>query len=55
MAFTLFSGAADTQPLGVLFQHVVNHGTYHRGQIAGMLRQIGAAPASTDLIAWARA
>ncbi len=30
-------------------QHVVNHGTYHRGQITTMLRQLGAAPVSTDL------
>jgi uncharacterized damage-inducible protein DinB len=54
LTFTLFSGATDTQPLSALFQHAVNHGTYHRGQIAGMLRQIGATPVSTDLIAWAR-
>ena len=30
-------------------QHVVNHGTYHRGQITTMLRQLGAKPVSTDL------
>jgi uncharacterized damage-inducible protein DinB len=30
-------------------QHVVNHGTYHRGQITTMLRQLGASPVSTDL------
>jgi uncharacterized damage-inducible protein DinB len=30
-------------------QHVVNHGTYHRGQITTMLRQLGATPVSTDL------
>jgi uncharacterized damage-inducible protein DinB len=34
---------------------VVNHGTYHRGQVTTMLRQIGAAPPkSTDLIAYYR-
>jgi uncharacterized damage-inducible protein DinB len=54
LTYTLLSGASDTQPLVVLFQHVVNHGTYHRGQIAGMLRQLGATPAPTDLIRWAR-
>lgn len=54
VTFTLFSGASDTQPLVVLCQHVVNHGTYHRGQVAGMLRQLDAAPAPTDLIRWAR-
>ena len=30
--------------------HVVNHGTYHRGQIAAMLRQLGHVPTYTDLI-----
>ncbi len=30
-------------------QHVVNHGTYHRGQITTMLRQLGATPVSTDM------
>jgi uncharacterized damage-inducible protein DinB len=31
-------------------QHVVNHGTYHRGQITTMLRQLGAQPILTDLM-----
>jgi len=30
-------------------QHVVNHGTYHRGQVTTMLRQLGAPPVSTDM------
>ncbi len=30
-------------------QHVVNHGTYHRGQVTTLLRQLGATPVSTDL------
>lgn len=30
--------------------HVVNHGTYHRGQITTMLRQVGGKPSYTDLI-----
>ncbi len=30
-------------------QHVVNHGSYHRGQITTMLRQVGGKPVSTDL------
>lgn len=54
LTYTLLSGVSDTQPLSVQFQHVINHGTYHRGQIAGMLRQLGAIPASTDLIRWVR-
>jgi uncharacterized damage-inducible protein DinB len=31
-----------------LMQHVANHSTYHRGQVALMMRQIGAEPATTD-------
>ncbi|MCK8101801.1 MULTISPECIES: DinB family protein [Bacillus] len=31
-----------------LVPHVVNHGTYHRGNITAMLRQIGYASAPTD-------
>jgi uncharacterized damage-inducible protein DinB len=30
-------------------QHVVNHGTYHRGQVTTLLRQLGAKPVGTDL------
>jgi uncharacterized damage-inducible protein DinB len=52
--FTLFNGTKDARPLQIQFQHVVNHGSYHRGQIAGMFRQVGARPPGTDLIRWAR-
>jgi uncharacterized damage-inducible protein DinB len=33
-----------------ILQHVVMHGTYHRGQIAAALRAAGATPAVTDFI-----
>ncbi len=36
-------------PMIVTMQHVANHSTYHRGQITTMLRQLGAAPVSTDM------
>ncbi len=49
-------GNAQSDPLWQMLQHVVNHGTYHRGQITTMLRQFGAAPPqSMDLIAFYRA
>lgn len=35
-------------PLAQLIQHVVNHSTYHRGQIATLLRQLGHTPPPTD-------
>ena len=31
-------------------QHLANHGTYHRGQVATLLRQLGVKPILTDLI-----
>jgi uncharacterized damage-inducible protein DinB len=37
-------------PLWQSLQHVANHGTYHRGQVATMLRQHGAQPIPTDLM-----
>ena len=39
-----------TNPLWQSLQHLVNHGTYHRGQVATMLRQLGAKPIATDLM-----
>lgn len=47
-------GNAFSNPLRQMLQHVVNHGTYHRGQITTMLRQLGATPLTTDLIAFYR-
>ena len=38
-----------------MLQHVVNHASYHRGQVTTMLRQLGAEPAkSMDMIAFYR-
>lgn len=49
------NGVKTSSQIGQMLQHVVNHATYHRGQIATLLRQLGAAPArSTDLIAFCR-
>jgi uncharacterized damage-inducible protein DinB len=41
-------------PLWQSMQHVVNHGTYHRGQITTMLRQLGSQPILTDLMHYYR-
>jgi uncharacterized damage-inducible protein DinB len=42
-------------PLWQMLQHVVNHATYHRGQVTTLLRQLGATPPkSQDLIAFYR-
>ncbi len=47
-------GDTHTHVYWQAFQHLVNHSTYHRGQIVTLLRQMGAQPASTDLIAFYR-
>jgi uncharacterized damage-inducible protein DinB len=41
-------------PLWQSMQHVVNHGTYHRGQVTTLLRQSGAQPVLTDLMHYYR-
>ena len=37
-----------------LIQHVVNHSSYHRGQVVTLLRQLGVKPPSTDLVLYDR-
>jgi len=39
-----------SNPLWESMQHLVNHGTYHRGQVTTLLRQLGAQPIATDLM-----
>lgn len=37
-----------------IVQHIVNHGTYHRGNISAMIRQMGYKGTSTDYIGYLR-
>lgn len=37
-------------PYWKVVMHLVNHGSYHRGQLATMLRQAGLKPPGTDLM-----
>ncbi|MHB8896966.1 MAG: DinB family protein [Candidatus Geothermincolia bacterium] len=46
-------GSPRTIPVWSVFNHVVNHGTYHRGQIANRLARRGCDVPVTDLIIWA--
>jgi uncharacterized damage-inducible protein DinB len=48
------SGVAQADPLWQTMQHLVNHSTYHRGQVATLLRQLGSKATSTDLIGFYR-
>jgi uncharacterized damage-inducible protein DinB len=47
-------GAEFALPYWQLVMHLVNHGSYHRGQVATMLRQAGIKPPGTDLITFYR-
>ena len=49
-AFTLLSGKAASHTLRDLLVHVANHSTYHRGQVAAMLRRLGTPALSTDFL-----
>src|SRR5512143_44200 len=48
------SGEAHADPLADLVRHAVNHSTYHRGQVATQLRQVGVHPPGTDLVIYTR-
>lgn len=50
--WTNTEGATRTAPLRQVLLHLVNHSTYHRGQIATQLRQLGHAAPATDLLGW---
>jgi uncharacterized damage-inducible protein DinB len=39
-----------SNPLWQSMLHVINHGTYHRGQVTTLLRQLGAQPILLDLM-----
>ena len=52
--FKLLSGDPSSMPLINQMQHVVNHATMHRGQIVGMIRQLGIEPPATDLLFYLR-
>jgi uncharacterized damage-inducible protein DinB len=54
VSYRNLSGQAHANPLEDLVRHVVNHSTYHRGQAATQLRQLGRTPPNTDLIAYLR-
>jgi uncharacterized damage-inducible protein DinB len=51
-----FSGRGRTAilPPWAVLRHVVNHATYHRGQVASKLKRLGVEPPATDFIFWVR-
>ena len=54
LPFKLLSGDASSMRLVDQMHHVANHATLHRGQVVGMVRQLGIDPPSTDLLFYLR-
>ena len=55
MEYKFLNGQPSRSVFWHMVQHVVNHGSYHRGQVTTMLRQLGVAPPKgTDLITYYR-
>jgi len=54
LPFKLLSGDPSSMPLVDQMRHVANHATMHRGQVVGMIRQLGVDPPSTDLLFYLR-
>ena len=53
--YKALNGQPGSSPFWQMLQHVVNHASYHRGQVTTMLRQLGAQPAkSMDMVAFYR-
>ena len=43
-------GVEYERPLGLLLTHVVNHGTFHRGETGMLLAAYGASPGDLDIV-----
>ena len=53
--YKMLNGDTRSSVFWQMVQHVVNHASYHRGQVTTMLRQMGAAPPQgMDLITFYR-
>jgi len=53
--YRMMNGTAARSSFQQMIQHVVNHGTYHRGQVTTLLRQLGVTSLrSTDMSTYFR-
>jgi uncharacterized damage-inducible protein DinB len=52
LAYVNLRGQRYSYPLWQQLVHVVNHSSYHRGQITTLLRQLGAEAMSTDFLVY---
>jgi len=54
LTYTNYKGEPYTNNVETIMMHLVNHSSYHRGQVALLMRQHGYEPVNTDLITWDR-
>ncbi len=54
LRYTNYVGEPYTNNVEMIMIHLVNHSSYHRGQIAMLLRQNGHEPINTDFITYDR-
>lgn len=54
LSYTNYVGEPYTNNVEMIMMHLVNHASYHRAQIAMLLRQKGYEPINTDLITYDR-
>lgn len=50
ISYENLQGQRWTYSLGHMMQHVVNHSSYHRGQVVSLLRQLHQSPPATDFL-----
>lgn len=50
LTYVNMKGETKTYPFAHILVHCVNHGTYHRGQITHLLRDVGMPAPSTDYL-----
>lgn len=54
VSYTNSKGETFRNSILEIVQHMINHGTYHRGNISAMLHQMGHRGVSTDFIIFSR-
>lgn len=54
LSYRRLNGEPGSNRLELLIRHVVNHSSYHRGQVVAFLRTLGRTAPSTDLVLWDR-
>jgi uncharacterized damage-inducible protein DinB len=52
LTYQNLQGETWTYPLWQALLHLVNHGSYHRGQVTMALRQLGATPPAIDFLVY---